>query len=74
MSFFVRAVVDALRMYPALNAVIDGEEIVYRNYFDIEKGGGKGLVVPVIEMRKAWGLPRLNLRLPTLVNARKRIN
>ena len=61
MSFFVRAVVDALRMYPALNAVIDGEEIVYRNYFDIgvAVGGGKGLVVPVIRNAESLGLAQI---------------
>ena len=50
MSFFVKAVVDALAEYPALNATIEGEEIVYRDFFDIgvAVGGGKGLVVPVI--------------------------
>lgn len=61
MSFFVRAVVDALRMYPALNAVIDGEEIVYRNYFDVgvAVGGGKGLVVPVIRNAESLGLAQI---------------
>ena len=50
MSFFVKAVVDALGAFPALNAMIDGEEVVYRDYCDIgvAVGGGKGLVVPVI--------------------------
>ena len=50
MSFFVRAVVDALGQFPALNAEIQGEEIVYRSYCDlgIAVGGGKGLVVPVL--------------------------
>lgn len=61
MSFFVRAVVDGLRAYPALNAVIDGEEIVYRNYFDIgvAVGGGKGLVVPVIRNAETLGLAQI---------------
>ncbi|MEZ4272972.1 MAG: 2-oxoglutarate dehydrogenase complex dihydrolipoyllysine-residue succinyltransferase [Myxococcota bacterium] len=50
MSFFVKAVVDALKTYPALNAEIRNTDIVYRNYFDIgvAVGGGKGLVVPVL--------------------------
>ncbi|MFN3196986.1 MAG: 2-oxoglutarate dehydrogenase complex dihydrolipoyllysine-residue succinyltransferase [Bradymonadia bacterium] len=50
MSFFVKAVVDALKAFPAVNAQIDGNEIVYHNYCDIgvAVGGGKGLVVPVI--------------------------
>ena len=56
-----RAVVDALRAFPALNAVIDGEEIVYRNYFDVgvAVGGGKGLVVPVIRNAEALGLAQI---------------
>ncbi len=50
MSFFVKAVIDALKQYPALNARIDGDELVYHEYQDIGVaiGGGKGLVVPVI--------------------------
>jgi 2-oxoglutarate dehydrogenase E2 component (dihydrolipoamide succinyltransferase) len=61
MSFFVRAVVDGLRAFPALNAVIDGEEIVYRNYFDVgvAVGGGKGLVVPVIRNAEGLGLAQI---------------
>ncbi len=50
MSFFVKAVIEALKVYPALNAEIQGEEIVYRHYYDVgvAVGSGKGLVVPVI--------------------------
>ncbi len=50
MSFFIKAAVAALKAYPAVNAEIDGEEIVYYNRYDIgvAVGGGKGLVVPVI--------------------------
>jgi 2-oxoglutarate dehydrogenase E2 component (dihydrolipoamide succinyltransferase) len=50
MSFFVKACVDALKQFPALNAQIRGTNIVYHNYFDlgIAVGGGKGLVVPVL--------------------------
>ena len=50
MSFFVKAVVDALKLVPQVNAKIDGDNIVYHNYADIgvAVGGGKGLVVPVI--------------------------
>jgi 2-oxoglutarate dehydrogenase E2 component (dihydrolipoamide succinyltransferase) len=50
MSFFVKAVVDALGEFPAVGAQIEGEELVHRNYVDIGVaiGGGKGLVVPVI--------------------------
>ena len=50
MSFFVKATVEALKAVPQVNAQIDGEELVFHNYFDIgvAVGGGKGLVVPVI--------------------------
>jgi 2-oxoglutarate dehydrogenase E2 component (dihydrolipoamide succinyltransferase) len=50
MSFFVKAVVDALKLMPQVNAQIEGDNIVYHNYQDIGVaiGGGKGLIVPVI--------------------------
>jgi 2-oxoglutarate dehydrogenase E2 component (dihydrolipoamide succinyltransferase) len=50
MSFFVRACVSALKEYPAVNAEIDGDEIVYKNYvhMGIAVGGANGLVVPVL--------------------------
>src|ERR1700742_619152 len=50
MSFFVKAVIEALRAYPAVNAEIRGTDIVYKNYYDIgvAVGGGKGLAVPII--------------------------
>ena len=61
MSFFVRAVIDGLRQYPALNAVIDGDEIVYRDYYDIGVaiGGGRGLVVPIIRDAQRLGLAEI---------------
>lgn len=50
MSFFAKASVEALRRFPAVNALIRGNNIVYRHYADIgiAIGGGKGLVVPVL--------------------------
>jgi 2-oxoglutarate dehydrogenase E2 component (dihydrolipoamide succinyltransferase) len=50
MSFFVKASVEALKTFPAVNAEVRGHDIVYRNYADIgvAVGGGKGLVVPVL--------------------------
>jgi len=50
MSFFAKAAVEALRRFPAVNAEIRGDSMVYRNYQDIgiAIGGGKGLVVPVL--------------------------
>jgi 2-oxoglutarate dehydrogenase E2 component (dihydrolipoamide succinyltransferase) len=50
MSFFVKAVIDALKLVPQVNAEVRGDDIVFKNYYDIAVaiGGGKGLVVPVI--------------------------
>ncbi len=50
MSFFVKACVDALKAFPAVNAEVRDENIVYKNYNDIgiAVGGKKGLVVPVL--------------------------
>ena len=50
MSIFVKAVVQALQDLPAVNAEIDGDEIVYKNYYDIGVAVGtpQGLVVPVV--------------------------
>lgn len=50
MGFFVKAAVNALKQIPEVNASIDGDEIVYKNYYDIGVAVGtpQGLVVPVI--------------------------
>ena len=50
MSFFVKAVVHALKRYPVVNASIDGADIVYHGYFDIgvAVGSPRGLVVPIL--------------------------
>lgn len=50
MSFFVKAVIEALKAIPQVNAEVRGHDIVYRNYYDIgiAVGGGKGLVVPIL--------------------------
>lgn len=50
MSFFVKAVVEALKENPEANARMEGDDLIYHNYYDIgiAVGGGKGLVVPVI--------------------------
>jgi 2-oxoglutarate dehydrogenase E2 component (dihydrolipoamide succinyltransferase) len=56
MSAFVKASVNALQYVPAVNGVIDGEEIIYRDYYDVSVAVAtpKGLVVPVV--RDADGL------------------
>jgi len=50
MSFFTKASVEALKEFPQINAFVDGNDIVYHNYYNvgIAIGTGKGLVVPVI--------------------------
>ena len=50
MSFFVKAAITALKEIPAVNAEIDGDDIVYKNYYDIGVAVGTelGLVVPVV--------------------------
>jgi 2-oxoglutarate dehydrogenase E2 component (dihydrolipoamide succinyltransferase) len=50
MSFFVKAAIEALQAFPAVNAEIDESDVVYKYYYDIgvAVGSGKGLVVPVL--------------------------
>ena len=50
MSFFVKACVSALKTFPSINAEIEGDEIIYKNYYNISfaVGTDKGLVVPVL--------------------------
>ncbi|AXU95939.1 2-oxoglutarate dehydrogenase complex dihydrolipoyllysine-residue succinyltransferase [Erwinia persicina] len=51
MSFYIKAVVEALKRYPEVNASIDGEEVVYHNYFDVSIAVStpRGLVTPVLK-------------------------
>lgn len=51
MSFFIKAAVEALKQFPAVNASIDGNDIVYHGYFDIgvAVSSPRGLVVPVLK-------------------------
>jgi 2-oxoglutarate dehydrogenase E2 component (dihydrolipoamide succinyltransferase) len=59
MSFFVRACVEALRRFPAVNASIEGNEIVYHDYYDIGVAVStpRGLIVPIVRDadRKSFG-------------------
>ncbi|WP_064429577.1 2-oxoglutarate dehydrogenase complex dihydrolipoyllysine-residue succinyltransferase [Rickettsia sp. Tenjiku01] len=67
MSFFVKATIEALKLIPSVNAEIDGDDLVYKNYYDIGVAVGteQGLVVPVVrdadkmgfaEVEKAIGI------------------
>ncbi|MDP2275920.1 MAG: 2-oxoglutarate dehydrogenase complex dihydrolipoyllysine-residue succinyltransferase [Archangium sp.] len=50
MSFFVKAAIEALRSFPAVNAYLEGDEVVFHHYYDVgvAVSGNRGLVVPVI--------------------------
>ena len=61
MSFFVKACVQALKDIPAVNAEIDGTDLVYKNYYHlgIAVGTDKGLVVPVLRDADEMGLAKI---------------
>ena len=61
MSFFVRAACVALKEFPAVNAEIDGEDIVYKNFvhMGIAVGGANGLVVPVLRHADSLGFAQI---------------
>ena len=63
MSFFVKAVVDALNLYPSIGARIDGTDLIFRNYCDIGVaiGGGKGLVVPILRSAERMSFSEIEL-------------
>lgn len=68
MSFFIKASIEALKEFPAVNAMVDGNEIVYRNYYDVGVaiGGGKGLVVPVIRNAEQLSFAEIELTIADL--------
>ena len=61
MSFFVKACVAALKEFPAVNAEIDGEDVVYKNFvhMGIAVGGPNGLVVPVLRHAENMGFAEI---------------
>ena len=61
MSFFVRASVEALKRFPAVNASIDGGDIIYHGYYDVgvAVSSARGLVVPVIRDADALSLAQI---------------
>jgi len=67
MSFFVKASVEALKRFPAVNASIDGDEIVYHGYQDIgvAVSTDKGLVVPVLRNAETMGLAEIEAGIAT---------
>ena len=68
MSFFVKATIDALKLVPAVNAEIRGNDIVYHNFYDIgiAVGGGKGLVVPVLRDADRMSFAEIELAIADL--------
>lgn len=68
MSFFTKAVTEALKQYPQVNAQIHGDEIVTFNYADISiaVSGPKGLVVPVIRSAETLSLADIELKIKEL--------
>jgi 2-oxoglutarate dehydrogenase E2 component (dihydrolipoamide succinyltransferase) len=70
MSFFVKAVIEALKKYPALNAEIDGNHIVYKNFYNIgvAVSGPKGLVVPVLHSPDTLSFSGVELGIGELAN------
>ena len=74
MSFFTKAVTEAIHLFPAVNAMIDGEEIVYHNYADIgiAVSAPKGLVVPVLRNAEQMSLAEIEKGIKNLaVKARE---
>ena len=63
MSFFVKAVIEALKAIPQVNAEIHGNDVVYHKYYDIGVaiGGGKGLVVPVLRNAERMSFSQIEL-------------
>jgi 2-oxoglutarate dehydrogenase E2 component (dihydrolipoamide succinyltransferase) len=69
MSFFIKAAIDALKSVPQVNAEIRGNDIVYRNYYDIgvAVGSGKGLVVPVLRNTDKMSFAEIELAIADFV-------
>jgi 2-oxoglutarate dehydrogenase E2 component (dihydrolipoamide succinyltransferase) len=68
MSFFVKAIVDALQAYPAVNAEVDGNYIVYKNFYNIgvAVSGPKGLMVPVLRNADQLSFSEVELEIKRL--------
>jgi len=68
MSFFIKATVEALKRYPAVNASIDGTDVVYHGYFDIgvAVSSPRGLVVPIIRDADMLSMAEIELKIREL--------
>jgi len=68
MSFFVKAVVAALKKYPVVNASVEGNEIIYHDYYDIgiAVGSPRGLVVPILRNADRLTMAQIELQIADL--------
>ncbi|GAB7194363.1 2-oxoglutarate dehydrogenase complex dihydrolipoyllysine-residue succinyltransferase [Dickeya oryzae] len=68
MSFYIKAVVEALKRYPEVNASIDGEDVVYHNYFDVSIAVStpRGLVTPVLKDVDLLGMAEIEKKIKEL--------
>ncbi len=68
MSFFVRAVVQALKEFPSVNAEIDGTDIIYKNYYDlgVAVSTPQGLIVPVLRDADTMSMARIEAKIVDL--------
>lgn len=68
MSFYVKAVTEALKRFPEVNASIDGDDVVYHNYFDISIAVStpRGLVTPVLRDTESKSLAQLEKEIKSL--------
>ncbi|MBG6241194.1 MAG: 2-oxoglutarate dehydrogenase complex dihydrolipoyllysine-residue succinyltransferase [Candidatus Symbiopectobacterium sp. Dall1.0] len=68
MSFYIKVVVEALKRYPEVNASIDGEDVVYHNYFDVSIAVStpRGLVTPVLRDVDALGMADVEKKIKDL--------
>ena len=68
MSFFVKACVVGLKLYPAINAEVESENIIYKNYYNISFAVGteKGLVVPVLKNADEMSFADIEINIKTL--------
>ncbi|WP_438918101.1 2-oxoglutarate dehydrogenase complex dihydrolipoyllysine-residue succinyltransferase [Kosakonia cowanii] len=68
MSFYVKAVVEALKRYPEVNASIDGDDVVYHNYFDVSMAVStpRGLVTPVLRDVDTLGMADIEKKIKEL--------
>ncbi len=73
MSFFVKAAIEALKRFPAVNASIDGGDIVYHGFFDIgvAVASPRGLVVPILRDADQMSLAEIEMGIADLVDKAK---